>query len=78
MKPTTRPIDSSRREFLKTNAIALSVTAFNRVTRGMNRAMETDVIPMLNAWRHAATSRINYGRYVALDQNPQFAPLFHE
>lgn len=34
------------------------------------------VIPMYNAWGHAASSRIRWGRHVVLDQNPLLEPLF--
>lgn len=43
---------------------------------GIARGMGLEVIPMHNAWGHAAASRIRYGRHVVLDQNPQLAPLF--
>lgn len=35
-----------------------------------------EVIPMYNAWGHAASSRHKWGRHVVLDQNPMLSPLF--
>ena len=34
------------------------------------------VIPMYNAWGHAASSRLKWGRHVVLDQNPLLESLF--
>lgn len=40
------------------------------------RQFGLEVVPMFNAWGHAAQSRCRFGRHAVLDQNPRLAPLF--
>lgn len=44
----------------------------------LGKALQMDMIPMLNSWGHASGMRANSAQHVVLDRFPHFKPLYEE
>lgn len=44
----------------------------------LGKALQMEMIPMLNSWGHASGMRVNSSLHVVLDRFPQFKPLYEE